>query len=532
VAKRRDGFLIPEFATEGESAKIGWSMAALATLVATASLSFAIYYAISFQRGMKLWNEGFAAANSGDFDTAISKYGAALHTRLGRYNAGVIYSNRGVAYNAKGLLDHAVSDFTEALRLHPSLVEAYVGRSFAYLNRGEVEKALGDANEAIRLDQNSRGAYHNRAMAFLWKREFDKAIADFSEAIRCDPNNADLYAKRGSAFAAKGDYDAAIASFDSAIRIAPKFADAYLGRATAWEQKNNWYDAVKDYDTAYQLVPDAEKAKAASILNAARARGDAFPKTQKQLESYVGEKRAFELLNQGIKAASEQKYDEAIRIYTDALEAGPGVSNRAVILCNRGTTFGRTKQREKSGRDYNEAIRLNPTFVEAYYNRGVNESELKQFDKAVADFSEAIRLNPRYVRAYLNRGAIYLRRRQLKQANKDYKAAVAEIEQLEPEMRHHVLNSIAWLRSTSPRKSLRDGKEAVQEATQACEMTGWKNWAYLDTLAAAYAETGDFENAVKFQTQAIEMSAASDGRRAGMLKRLELYHKQKPYRES
>jgi serine/threonine-protein kinase len=71
----------------------------------------------------------------------------------------------------------------------------------------------------------------------------------------------------------------------------------------------------------------------------------------------------------------------------------------------------------------------------------------------------------------------------------------------------------------------------VSEATRACELTEWKNQAYLDTLAAAYAEAGDFENAVKFQSQAIEPSAASGDQQAGMRKRLELYRKKKPYRE-
>ena len=202
-----------------------------------------------------------------------------------------------------------------------------------------------------------------------------------------------------------------------------------------------------------------------------------------------------------------------------------------MILSNRGTAFAFLKQREKSTRDYDEAIRLNPVFVEAYYNRGINHRELKQFDKAIADFSETIRLNPRYARAYLHRGSIYLRQRKFEQANKDYNAVVAEIDQLEPEIRHSLLNDIAWLRATFPQQSLRDGKQALSEATQACELTEWKNGAYLDTLAAAYAEAGDFENAVKFQAHAIELSAASTDQQAGIRKRLELYRKKKPYRE-
>src|SRR5262249_53737613 len=90
-------------------------------------------------------------------------------------------------------------------------------------------------------------------------------------------------------------------------------------------------------------------------------------------------------------------------------------------------------------------------------------------------------------------------------------------------------NSVAWVWATSPDASRRDGKKAVQFATKACELSGWKKVDYLSTLAAAYAECGEFTEAVIWQNKAVALTLGDD---AAMLRaRLESYKAGKAYRD-
>jgi serine/threonine protein kinase/Tfp pilus assembly protein PilF len=95
-------------------------------------------------------------------------------------------------------------------------------------------------------------------------------------------------------------------------------------------------------------------------------------------------------------------------------------------------------------------------------------------------------------------------------------------------------NDLAWRQATSPNAELRNGIGAVMNATKACELTNWKNASYVDTLAAAYAETGDFNSAVKWQKEAINLLTKKEPAeyQAGFEERLKLYQSGKPYHKS
>jgi serine/threonine-protein kinase len=92
-------------------------------------------------------------------------------------------------------------------------------------------------------------------------------------------------------------------------------------------------------------------------------------------------------------------------------------------------------------------------------------------------------------------------------------------------------DSLARLLATCPDDEVRDGKRAIKYATTACEQTAWEDPFCQDTLAAAYAEAGQFEEAVRYQTRALETPALRDYVLPAAKERLELYRQKKPFRD-
>ena len=100
----------------------------------------------------------------------------------------------------------------------------------------------------------------------------------------------------------------------------------------------------------------------------------------------------------------------------------------------------------------------------ALTNRALVESRRGEWQKAIEDYQEALRLQPKLATAH---------------------------------------NNLAWLLAACPVDALRNGREAVEHANWACNATGWRNPNCLGTLAAACAEVGDFDQAVRWQERAL-----------------------------
>jgi Tfp pilus assembly protein PilF len=159
--------------------------------------------------------------------------------------------------------------------------------------------------------------------------------------------------------------------------------------------------------------------------------------------------------------------------------------------------------------------------------------------KAIDAFSQILEQDSDNFRALLSRADAYLNIGEHEEAVADFERAIT-IEKDD----EHLLNNFAWVLATSPDDDLRDGKRAVELATKAAEQTNYETPHILSTLAAAYAETGDFENAKKWSAKSVELaqkaleSAESDKDRerlkkelAQLQKELAMVEEGKPVRE-
>lgn len=205
--------------------------------------------------------------------------------------------------------------------------------------------------------------------------------------------------------------------------------------------------------------------------------------------------------------------DLALADYNESLRLDP---NRSHVWNNRGNVQRAKGAFNQAIGDFNQAVRLDPDDPLAYKNRGNVWSDKGAFDKALLDYSEAIRLSPNDADAFNNRGSMSM-------LQKDYDRAIAdwnEAVRLDPKATG-AYNNLAWLLATCPDEKHRNAQRAVEMATRACELGGWRNAGHIDTLATAYAQLGDYESAVKWQTRALEL--APEPKKAGYEQTLELY---------
>ena len=142
----------------------------------------------------------------------------------------------------------------------------------------------------------------------------------------------------------------------------------------------------------------------------------------------------------------------------------------------------------------------------------------------MADLNKAFELDPESERILNRRAAVHYHKREYAKAVRDHMEAL----KLDPNSAE-TFNSLAWLWSTVPDPTIRNGRRAVDCATRACELTEFTNPNYLDSLAAADAEIGKYEDAVHWIDKALDLENDA-GQRAEYESRREKYLKRQPLR--
>lgn len=330
----------------------------------------------------------------------------------------------------------------------------------------DTKKQAADFNAAIELVNYKPDYYRVRAQYYSNQNEFEKALADLDKALELAPDQASTQELRGLVLTGLKRFDDAREAFEKASELAPEAARPHQHLSELYRQQGDLDKSIEQLTKALEVQPD----QPATLLlranlyyqkknfDAALADIDAAIQANPQL--LVGHLLKAEIL------VAEDRIGEAIANLEKLVPLAP---QQPRLLEPLATFYLVGGQPRKSIEMFGKIIELEPENFRALRFRGDANLNIGEHVAAVADFDAAYKLNQ-------------------------------EDEGL--------LNNFAWVLATSPDDKVRDGKRAIELATKAAELSSYSVPHILSTLAAAYAETGDFENAKKWSQQAIDAGQA------------------------
>jgi len=424
-----------------------------------------------------------------------------------------------------------LADFDEAVRLMPDDAGMVRARGLALANMDKPERAIADLNKAIELDPANGPIYEDKAMVLARLKKFDEALATLDKARQLNPKSLELLVQKARIHVQQRKFDAAIADLNEAIELDPTNGATYEDKASLLAQLKKFDEALATLDKARQL-----------------------------------DSKSPELLAQKARIhAQQRKFDAAIDDLNQALAMAPG--NAAVLLLRAGV-YQEKGDKQKALADLDEALKRKPDLPLVIRTRAMFLAENNRLDDAVAEMEKLAKRDPKDVLTLLQLGVLYGAKKNWPKAieadttvlaldptewhalrglgdamlNTGRQAeAIAYYEKaLKLESKDDgILNNLAWVLATSPDEKLRNGRRAIELATDACKLTEYKLPHILSTLAAAYAETGDFTNAIKWATKAVELANKGKGddkesdqeTKDAVKKELENYKAKKPTRE-
>jgi tetratricopeptide (TPR) repeat protein len=327
--------------------------------------------------------------------------------------------------------------------------------------------------------------------------DYRTALSIWEATARACPGNARAHTNLGvyrmAAYTLSGnpaDLDEAMRRHREALRLKPDSAEVHCDLAAALVKQGQTDEAIAHYQEALRLKPDY--ADAHSNLGVA-------------------------LVKQGQTEEAIRHYEEALRLKPDFAEAH---YNLGIALYDQGQT-------DEAIRQYEEALRLRPDHAEARYTLAIALYKRGRTDESIRQYQEAVRIKPDHAEAHCNLGAALMVRGITDDAVAHYRQALQANPDLLPAVR-----SLAWIMATDSDPKRRNGPEALRLAEHGCRLTGRKDPAFLDALAAAYAEAGRFQEAAAAarEAEALAWSLGNRQMSAQIQTRLRLYEAGRPYR--
>jgi tetratricopeptide (TPR) repeat protein len=429
----------------------------------------------------------------------------------------------------------AVTDLKRVLEYDAAPVQAKVLLAqLQSLPGGEREEALELLNEAFEEEKFQGLPQQMRAEAMSLRATLqedpEKALADFDKAIELEPKEADHRLARADFNRRRGEFDKALEDIEVLLEQNAEDACAYLAKAQILREQNKLDEALESLDKATELAPSAP-APYQQRGEIYRAKGD----TQKAIEQFnrvlqLQPGFVLTLIHRAEAYLDNEQYDEALVDIEAVLKDNPSLTVAHGLRAQALEKLERLPEAIESMQKLADAAPEQPEFrlqLAFYYlfNKQPQEA-IGEYGKVLEQLEGKDDEQTQRVKFQALRGRADARLNigEHVEAVKDFEEAL----KLDDEDTG-ILNNYAWVLATSPDDEVRDGKRAVELATKAVELTDEKEAHILSTLAAAYAETGDFEAARKWSQKSVDMNDPEHAEQ--LAKELASYKENKPWRE-
>jgi tetratricopeptide (TPR) repeat protein len=197
-------------------------------------------------------------------------------------------------------------------------------------------------------------------------------------------------------------------------------------------------------------------------------------------------------------------------------------SQSAETHYNLATALVRQGRAAEAMPHFRRALEIDPDHAAAHVNLGVVLRSQNRIDEAATEFHQALRIDPANAAAHTNLAGTLAARNQLGPAVAEYRTAI----QSNPDLLE-ALTDLAWILATARDAAYRAPAEAVRLAERAVTLTGQQSVRALETVAAAYAATGNFEKAIAAQQRAIDLAETAGTKSAVVVlrERIDLYRR-------
>ena len=319
-----------------------------------------------------------------------------------------------------------------------------------------------------------------------------ECILHYQKAIELGPNKIHAYHGMGLALESLGKLDQAVDTYNKALEIWEHSFDVTCSLADVYGKQREFDQAIMYYQRALELKPDTLEVKmvlANTLLEAGQAQS-AIVQYQSILERDGNNARAHYWLGKAF--SSLDKLDRAAESYRKA-------------LLIKQDSFAATR-----------------ALADTYYKQ-------RDLDKAVTYYQRALQIKPDSLEVRKGLATTFLKTGQMASAVDQYHMILARDGD---DLR--ALNDLAWLQATTDDDNLRDPQNAVVLAERACQISEYEMPEILDTLAAAYAAAGNFDQAVAVGQNALALSESAGNTELSeeLKSSLELYMNDQPYHES